>query len=290
MIRYFTDTDTEFRPEDAKKYGYELISMPYTMNNKTYYPYVTEGELNYKDYYNTLRRGVIPTTSAMNTAEYLEIFEPVFKNGDDVCYVHFSSAMSASFDFLDKAIEELKEKYPERKFYKIDTLGITIGAYIIVDEIGQMIKAGKSLEEILKFADEEIQHFACYFFVTDLKFFRRSGRVSGFASIMGNLIGIRPIIYINEKGVMTNIGKTRGNLKAINYLLEKMDEIGLDVKDHKVVLGHSDGDAQLIEQLKQELHAKYGDDLVIDEVIVNPTMGAHCGPDGIGLAFHAKNR
>lgn len=290
MVRYFTDTDTEFTRKTCARYGFELISMPYTMNNVTYYPSKENDDFDYKGYYNTLRRGVIPTTSAVNTAEYIELFEPVFASGDDIFYVHFSSAMSASFDFLDKAIEVLHEKYPERKFYKLDTLSITIGAYIIVDEVGKLAKAGKSPEEILAWAKDEVQKFACYFFVTDLKFFRRSGRVSGFASIMGNLIGIKPIIFVDEKGVMRNIAKAKGNVKAIKFLLDKMDEIGLDVEKHKVVIGHSDGDENLIKNLKEQIVAKYGKDVEIEEIIVNPTMGAHCGPDGIGVAFHAKNR
>ena len=111
MVRYFTDTDTEFTRERCARYGYELISMPYTMNNETFYPSKDNDNFDYKNYYNILRRGVIPTTSAVNTAEYLEIFEPVFAAGDDVFYVHFSRAMSASFDFLDKAIEILHEKH-----------------------------------------------------------------------------------------------------------------------------------------------------------------------------------
>ena len=290
MVRYFTDTDAEFTIERCKKYGFGLVSMPYTMNNETFYPSKDNDDFDYKGYYNTLRRGVIPTTSAVNEAEYLELFEPVFAAGDDVFYIHFSAAMSASFDFLDKAIEKLQKKYPERKFYKLDTMSITIGAYIIVDEIGQLVQKGKTPEEILAWAQEEVQKFACYFFVTDLKFFRRSGRVGGFASIMGNLIGIRPIIVIDENGVMKSIGKTRGNVKAIAYLLDKLDEIGLDVKDHKIIIGHSDGDKDLILELKEKIMEKYGHDVVIEEIVVNPTIGAHCGPDGIGIAFHAKNR
>mgnify|MGYP003289309714 CR=1 FL=1 len=126
---------------------------------------------------------------------------------------------------MDKAVEELLKKYPERKFYGYDTKSMTIGALAMIIELLEMWKAGKSAEELLAAADEICPHYATYFFSDDLKFFRKSGRVSNFSGILGNLVGIKPIIYISEKGTMDNISKIRGTKNAINALLNHLDEL-----------------------------------------------------------------
>ena len=148
MYTLFTDTDTDITPEIAKRYGYKLISMPYTIEGQEVYPYVDFDKFDYHAFYNRLRKGVIPTTSALSPVNYIDYFEPEFKKGLDVLYVHFSAAMSGTFNALRLALEELKEKYPERKLYEIDTKGITIESYIVTKAAVELFLAGKPVEEI----------------------------------------------------------------------------------------------------------------------------------------------
>jgi DegV family protein with EDD domain len=217
MIKLYTDTDTDLTLEEAKKYGYKMISMPYIIENKEIYPYKDFEVFDYSNFYNQLRKGVMPTTCAISPAQYIEYFEEEFKNGDDILYVHFSKAMSGTFNAMNIAYEELKEKYPERKLYTIDTKGITILSNIIVKEIGDMYLEGKSLEEILKWAEAEVDHYATYFFADGLSFFKRSGRISNLSATMGNLIGIKPIIYMDDNGKMTFNGFCGDYEVCLNY-------------------------------------------------------------------------
>ena len=115
MLKLFTDTDTDITPEMAKEYGYELISMPYSADGNTVYPYVDFDSFDSHTFYDMLRAGALPTTSALGKEAYIEYFEPHFRNGDDILYVHFSRGMTATFDAMDKAVSELKEKYPDGK-------------------------------------------------------------------------------------------------------------------------------------------------------------------------------
>ena len=118
MIQLFTDTDTDITIEEAKKYGYRLISMPYsTSDNDTIYPYEDYDYFDYKVFYDMLRNGKLPKTFAIPPKKYIEYFEPTLKEGKDILYVHFSKAMSGTFNAMNLAIEELNEKYPERKIY-----------------------------------------------------------------------------------------------------------------------------------------------------------------------------
>ena len=132
MLKIFTDTDTDITLEEAKKYGYDLISMPYVIDDKEIKPYEDFEVFDYEEFYNVLRKGVLPTTCAINPEKYREYFEPTLAEGHDILYVHFSKAMSGTFNAMNIALEELKEEYPDRTVYTIDTKGITILSLNIV--------------------------------------------------------------------------------------------------------------------------------------------------------------
>jgi DegV family protein with EDD domain len=289
MLKLFTDTDCDVTPEIAAEYGYGLISMPYSIDGETVFPYVDFDEYDSHAFYDKLRAGALPNTSAIGSEKYIEAFEPWFAKGDDILYVHFSRAMTATFDAMDRALEELYSRYPERKFYEIDTKGITIVSLNIVLEVGDMVKAGKSAEEILAWAKDEVDRFAIYFFADDLKFFKHSGRVSGLAATMGTLLGVRPIIHMSSEGKMVSVGTERGRERALARLMKYVEELGDDVKGHRVIVGNTDA-PEIAAEVTRRLKAVYGEDLTVLEVPVNPTTGGHCGPNGVGICFHAIHR
>ena len=137
MYSLFVDSDSDMTPSICKKYGAHLIIMPYTINNQEVRPYVDFDKFNGKEFYDILRKGTLPVTAALPPQAYIDYFEPEFKKGNDILYVHFSSAMSGTFNSMRLALEELKEKYPERKLTLIDTKGITLGSYNICLSIGE---------------------------------------------------------------------------------------------------------------------------------------------------------
>lgn len=289
MLVLFTDTDTDITPIEAAKYGYKLISMPYIIDGKEIKPYEDFEEFDYKSFYNTLREGVLPTTCAINSEEYKKYFEPVLKEGNDILYVHFSKAMSGTFNAMNIAIEELKEMYPDRNIYCIDTKGITICSYNIVKEIGELYLQGKTVEEMIEWSKVEVDKFATYFYADNLKFFRQSGRVGNFAAIMGNLFGVHPILTMNSDGVMLSVGKCKGKMNTLRRLVQYVEELGEDIDNHRIIIGHADA-LEIAQTLANLLEEKIGRKLPIEYVVVNPTAGSHCGPDTIGVCFHAKCR
>ena len=289
MLTFFSDTDCDITPKECAEYGIKLISMPYTVDDKVIYPYIDWKEFDSHAFYEMLRKGTMPTTSAMSEDFYIKTFEPEFAAGNDILYVHFSSGTSNTFAIMDMAVAKLKEKYPERKFYSVDTLGISALSYNIVLEVADLLKAGKTAEEVVEWAKAEVPRFPMYFFADDLKFFRRSGRVGGLAATMGGLIGIRPIIHLNDEGKMVSIGKETGRAKAIARLVQYVEELGDDVKAHRVVIGHSDS-PDIAAEAERQLTARFGEDLRVVTTVVNPTIGSHCGPNGLGICFHAIHR
>ena len=289
MLTLFTDTDTDFTPRVAAGYGFKLISMPYSVDGQTFYPYVGYDEFDFHAFYDSLRGGVLPTTSALGEDAYLKYFEPEFAAGNDILYIHFSAAMTMTFQSMDKALAILKEKYPERRFYSIDTKGITIVSYLIARELGDRLQAGMGPEEAVEWAEKEVDNYSQYFFADDLKFFRRSGRVSGLAATMGGLIGLRPVIHMNRAGKMESLGTVKGRIQVMERLVKYVEDYGNEVKAHRFIVGHTDA-PELANQLAGMLRERFGNDLDIEFVCTNPTAGSHCGPNGVGIAFHSKGR
>ena len=289
MYTLFFDTDCDITPEIASKYGAKLISMPYEVNGEEIFPYVSFEKYDVKGFFNMLRQGTIPTTSALSPEQYRTYFEPEFEKGNDILYIHFSEAMSATFKYLRKVVEELKEKYPERRFEMIDTKGITLGSFGLCLSMGELYKEGKSIDEIKAWAEENVQRTAFYFFADNLKFFAKSGRVGGFPAFMGGLVGVKPIIYISKEGKMESIGSAIGRKKALQKILNYVEELQDNIKDYPVIIAHGDA-MYLVDEFIKMLKERFGDDLNIIVEDINPTAASHCGPDVLGVAFHAIHR
>jgi len=289
MITVFADTDCDITKENYEDLGVKIISMPYFLGEKEIHP--SEDDLPYDahEFYEKLRGGLMPKTSGLSPETYINYFEPELKKGNDVLYIHFSSGMSGTFNAMNIAIGELKEKYPNRTITPFDTLGISILGLSIVKEMTDKLKSGATLEETIKYGEEERAHTACYFFANDLLFFKRSGRLSGMSAIAGTIFGVKPIITMNEEGKMVVVGKEAGRPNAVKHLVRTVKELGDDIKNHPFYVIGSDCD-KFADELIRELKKEFGDDLKITTGSLNPTSGCHCGPSTLGLAFHSKHR
>lgn len=289
MLVMFTDTDTDMTPQLAEQYGYKLISMPYVIDGVTVRPYEDFDEFDFHAFYDKLRAGTLPQTCAISPDDYVRYFEPYYKNGDDILYVHFSGAMSGTFNAMKLAVDSLAHSYPDTHFYTIDTKGITTLSYTIVREIGDMYKRGATVEQMLAWAETEVDKFAIYFYADDLKFFRRSGRVTNLAATMGNLFGVHPVLNMGSDGMMHTHSKANGRVKTLKRIVSYVEELQDDIRSHRVCIGHTDC-LPIAELLASLLREKFGDDLDIEIEVVNPTAGSHCGPDAVGVCFHAIHR
>lgn len=288
MFVLFTDTDCNVSPEIAKKLNYELIYMPYTIEGKEYMPYLEGSDFTFTDFYNKLASGVMPSTSSVSPGQYKEYFTPFLKDGKDILYIHFSREMSGTFNSLQVAIDDLKEEFPNNNIYLIDTKAISIGSLSILTEASKLYKAGKTIEQITEWANKEIYHFSCYFFSEDLKFFQRSGRLSGLAATFGALFGVRPMIYMSKGGKLQVFNKAMGRKQAIDMLMDYVDKLQDSINDYPVFITHSNL-IEVAEEIKDRIHQKYGD-MKIEIYDLNRTIGSHTGPSTVGLSFHSKDR
>ena len=106
---------------------------------------------------------------------------------------------------------------------------------------------------------------------------------------MGNIIGLKPIIFMDSDGVMKTKAKCRGRGQSLNKILDYVEELQEDMRNHRVIIAHADAEDIALE-LADLFRKRFGDDIKIEFDVVNPTAGSHCGPNTVGISFHAKHR
>lgn len=280
------DADGELWYTRQEELGVDCIKMPYAYNNETYY-YDLGKNTDFRRFYDAVRGGTVPTTMALNPQEYVEILEPYFQKGEDVLYVSFSHTMSGTFDHLQTALKQLKEKYPQRKCTVFDTKSISLGAGIQMEYAAQLKNSGATDEEIISALEKFTDRVAVYFVVDDLNHLKRGGRLSGFAAFAGTLLQIKPILSMDAKGGLSVLQKVTGKKQALRTIADKV-AAELTGTEYSVYIVDADdpseGDAlaNLIKEKRPE--AK------IVRQAVGPVIGAHCGPGTIGVIFIADKR
>lgn len=288
MSVFFTDSNSELWHTQVKKLGIQYISMPYTLEGVEN-GYDLGETHDYKKFYSKVRKGLIPITSALNPQNYLEIFEPYLKAGEDILYVTFSSRMSGTFEFMKQAIEVLKEKYPERSIKYVDTLSISLGAGIVAYEAAIMHKRGATDDEVIEFVKKFRDEVACCFVVDDLMHLKRGGRISTTSAVFGTILGVKPVLGVDNEGKLGIIDKVNGRKKSILALLDKVKSLGENLADYPIGILHADCEEDAL-FLKSKIEEIVGTDVQIWLQPIGPTVGTHCGPGTLGVAFHAKRR
>ena len=283
MSKFFCDSNCELWYDKVEELGITYISMPYTLDNEEYY-YDLGKNTDIPAFFNKMRAGSTPKTSALNAHDYTQYFEPVLSAGEDVIYVTFSHQMSGTFNYMNTAIEELKEKYPDRKITICDTAQISLGAGYVVYYAAKLHNEGASDEEVAKFVETFRNRAQCYFTVSDLVYLKRGGRCSSFKAFIGSLFDIKPQIKC-ENGKLVNFEKSKGRKKSIKDLLGYIENDGLD-ENYPITIVHADciTDAEYLQKILQE---KYPNAEVVLQLI-GPVVGSHCGPDTVGAIFVSK--
>ena len=287
MSVLFTDSDCELWYDQLEKYNVKNIEMPYTIDDKEYF-YDLGKTTDFKDFFNRLRKGSIAITSALNSENYKEIFEPVFASGEDVLYVSFSHAMSGTFNQLRVAIKELKEKYPERKLTLFNTKSISYPAGMQAVEAAKMKLNGASDEEIVEFLKDFTNHTNCYFIVDNLMHLKRGGRLSAMSAIAGTLLNIKPVLTFDENGALKVVNKIMGRKAAMNFLANTIIENAIDPEKYEAIVLDADAREEA-EQVAKMIKDKRPE-LTVRNQTIGPVIGAHCGPGLLGIAYIAKER
>ena len=288
MAVFFCDTDCELWYTTAKELGVKVIPMPYTVDGEERF-YDLGKNTDLKAFFDRMRAGAAVSTAGLNPQTYIDIFEPYFKAGEEVLYVAFSSRMSNTFSYLDTAIAELKAKYPDAKYRRYDTLNISMGAGIMVYLAAKFFNAhGGDVDATCAYLDTLVQNVAVLFVVDDLKFLARGGRLSPAKAKIGNVLQLKPVLYVNKEGEIDVLTKQNGFKKAMSFIVSEFARKYRPVEGAPVVIIGADCDGYVAElRSRIEPEAK-GAEIIVQPV--GPVIGAHCGPGTYGIIFTAESR
>jgi DegV family protein with EDD domain len=282
----FTDSCCDIFPETLKQWGVPYADMTFTFDgdDKEY----ISTDIPNKEFYDRMRQGAHARTAAINADAFIRAFTPILEEGKDILYVAFSSGLSTTVNNANMAAQELQETYPDRKIVIVDTLAASAGGGLMVYLAVEKKNAGATLEENAAYLQELVPQHCIWFIVDDLEYLKRGGRVSPLVAFAGGLLGIKPVLQMDEEGHLVKVGTARGRKKAIEALAAKYAELSYEEKNTPIFISHADcrEDAQ---QLVDMIEQRHGGKVTL-LTNIGPVIGSHAGPGTIALFFIGKHR
>ena len=237
--------------------------------------------------YRRMLAGEDVKTSQVSIGEYADFFRKIFDEGKDILHLTLSSGISGSYNSACIAAEQVREEYPNRKIYVVDSLAASSGYGLLVDTLADRRDAGESIDELYAWVCENKKKLQHWFFTSDLTFFIRGGRVSKASAIVGTMIQIKPIIHMDDHGELKVIGKERGRKKALTHIVDMAVKQSEGWDNDIVMITHGDckEDAEFV---ARQVEKKMG----IHNILINcigTVIGSHTGP-GVVAVFCMGNK
>ena len=262
-----------------------FIPMQYSLNEEMRESKGIESEELLKSFYDSQRSGELTKTTQITPYQYINFFSKLLNEGYSILYLSLSSGLSSTYQSAMLAASELNDEHKDEKVYVVDSLGATGGIGVLLELACKYRKEGKSIEEncaLLNNAKLKLHHF---FMVQDLMYLRRGGRVSGATAVVGTVLGIRPILKIDENGKLVNFTKRRGNKLALEELAKLFNE-NYELNDSPIYI--VDGDAKELGDFLASEIKKLIPEAVVKRNMLSPIIGAHTGPGLVAVCFIGK--
>ena len=245
------------------------------------------GNIDCDEYYAFLRSGQFASTSQINPATYREYFEPILQEGRDLLYLCFSSGLSKTLESARMAIAELQEEYPERTILCLDTLCAAVGEGLFVMEAARKQMQGMDIHSLYNWLEEHRLNLCHWVTVDTFDHLKHGGRVSATSAAMGTLLGIKPLIHVDENGKLVAVGKPRGKKKALEALVSNMEKGWQPEISKQVIIGHGDS-LEVARELRDLVAARFPEAEILIAPI-GPVIGAHAGPGVMTVFFWGNN-
>ena len=283
MFTIITDTSANLPTEFLHREQIEALPYSYTLRGKDQRVTLDLDRFEGDRFYEAMRRGMAVTTSLISPKLYAERFAKALEKGLDAIFISMSSGISNSFHCAELAAEELRERFPERKLWLIDTLGASLGEGLLVLRAAARRREGKSAAETAEELTALRRRVCQVFTVDDLMFLRKGGRLSNMAAIVGSVLNIKPLLKGNEEGKIVAFGKVRGRKRSIEMLAERYDDLAVAPEEQTVGIaqaGCREDAAKLEELLRRNRPPR--EILTVD---YEPVTGSHVGPGALALFF-----
>ena len=278
--------------EHFEKRGISFICFHFELDGTPYMDDLGKS-IPFDEFYQRMTDGADTKTSQINVEEYCEYFEHFLQEGKDILHLTLSSGISGSVNSARIAQGMLREKYPERNIFIVDSLAASSSGYgLLMDKLADLRDEGKSIDEVREWAEENKKKLQHWFFSTDLTFYVKGGRVSKTAGFIGNVMNICPLLNVNFEGKLIPRQKVRTKKKVIAEIVDRMEqnaENGLDY-DGKCYISNSacEEDAKAVAELVEARFPKLNGKVEINSI--GTTIGSHTGPGTVALFFWGKER
>ena len=279
-----TDSCCDFTEEQYRQWDVVSVPLTVTYNGENHENFSRPEDV--KAFYDQLRTGVMATTAAVNPDGWAQAMEPFLKDGKDILILAFSSGLSTTYQSAVIAAKELREAYPHRTIHVVDTLCAALGQGLLVWHAAKKRDEGMTLEELTAWVEANKLNLCHWVTVDDLSHLKRGGRISATTAIVGTMLNIKPIIFVDNDGHLINTAKVRGRKTAMEYLVKKFQETGLEQDTVFIAHGDCPQDAAALEALVRE---KTNVKNVITGY-VGPVIGAHTGPGVLVVFFMGTKR
>lgn len=267
------------------------VCFHFNMDGKDYPDDLGES-MPFPEFYKRIEEGAQPTTSQVIVDEFTNFFEPFLKEGKDILHVSLSSGLSGSFNSASIAARDLMEKYPERTIKVVDSLGASSGFGVLMTYLADLRDEGKSLTEVYDWAEKNKLRVHHWFFSTDLTSYKRGGRISATSAMVGTLLGICPLLNMDNEGHLIPRKKIRTKKKVIEELVNMMKEHVEDGPDYKgycyISNSACEEDAEKVRDLVEAYCPNLKGKVLINSI--GTVIGSHTGPGTVALFFLGDER
>lgn len=284
-----TDATAELSRTLAQELDVAVIPMPLDIDGKPYDFAYFDDNFSVPFFYGALRAGKFARTSQINETVYFEYFEKYLQAGQDVLYLCFTSGLSGTYQVAQRCMEQLRQKYPDRRLVCVDTLCASVGQCLLVYTAAKRRLAGATMQELIDWTEANRQRVCHCFKVDDLDHLRRGGRISATSAALGSALQIKPILVVNYEGKLQTVAKCRGKKRAQEFLLTSMEKFAVPEDNETIVIGHGDV-AEEAAELADQVRTRFPYVKQILTMPVGPIIGAHVGPGMLALIFYGTSK
>lgn len=282
-----TSSTSDLTRDYLDGHGIPFVSYTYTIGDKLYEDDCREDSR--QKVYEGMRAGDRLKTSMINEFVYYDFFKSLLDSGKDVIYLDMSQKMSVSYVNANKAADMIRPEYPQQRLYVMDTLCISGGLGLLVENMVRRKEAGMGFDEVIAWGEDNKLKIAHRFTVDDLNYLKEGGRVSNAAALVGSLLSVKPVLYVPDRGTLDVAQKVRGRKKAlaaiidgIKHDLEQVDTTGLEMH---ILQADCMADAEFVRDEVKKAFPNMGE---ISITSLGVVIGAHCGP-GLLTVFYLCN-
>lgn len=280
-----SDSTCDLPAELYSQLGVKILKLSFEIDGQSH----SDGDMDYHEFYDKMRNGSLTKTSQISPAQAEAAFEKQIKNGLDILYLSFSSGLSGTFNSACMARDNLLEKYPDARIVCIDSLCASTGEGLLLYKAWEKMCEGYDIDELARWIEENKLHVCHLFTVDDLVYLQRGGRISKVTAVAGAILGIKPILHVDDEGRLVAIGKVRGRKQSLNKIIDLMCERIEGYENPVIGISHGDcwGDADYIAELARR---KLGQETKVITSYVGTVIGAHSGPGTLAFFFMGDKR